>query len=393
MNIMPQKKTIPKKRTPVVKKAALPKSGGNWLKKPYTWLKQRRLWQQILLGLLVILMLFMAFMYSIATWYRLEHQNEPLNLGVSFSSSYAQSMGLDPHETLEAILRDIKPSQVRLVSYWSEHEPEPGKYDFTDLDWQFALLQKYNVKASLSVGLRQPRWPECHFPTWAANENEAQITQPLANYIATVVERYRSSPILGEYQLENEYFLKVFGTCQNFRSRERLTSEYNLVKKLDPSHPVVVSRSNNALGFPVNGPIPDISAVSVYKRVWDKTITHRYFEYPFPGWFYGSLAGIMQLLHGKPTIIHELQAEPWPPSGEIIQNSIAEQNKSMDAKRLKTRADYAISSGIRTIDFWGAEWWYWRLTKANDPTVWQSATTIFNDARIANQKQAADLKK
>src|SRR5690606_13625708 len=136
--------------------------------------------------------------------------------------------------TLEAMLRDLKPSRVRLVSYWSEHEKEQGKYDFSDLDWQFELLEKYNTKASLAIGLRQPRWPECHFPQWAEGKSEAEITEPLANYITATVNHYKTHPALLEYQLENEYFLKVFGICQEYRSRERLVSEYDLVKSLDP---------------------------------------------------------------------------------------------------------------------------------------------------------------
>lgn len=345
------------------------------------WFKKRRLWQKILLIVVLAVALFIAFMYSLSTWHRLKHRNEPLNLGVSFSSTYAQGMGLDPKETLEAMLKELRPSRVRLVSYWKEHEKTEGTYDFSDLDWQFDLLQKYNAKASLAIGLRQPRWPECHFPQWAEGKSEAEITKPLANYIEATVNRYKTNPALGEYQLENEYFLKVFGICQNYRSRDRLISEFNLVKKLDPNHRVIITRSNNALGWPVNEPIPDASGVSVYKRVWDKAITKRYFDYPFPGWFYGSLAAIMEIVHGKPTIIHELQAEPWPPSGEIVQNSLEEQNKSMDAKRLKQRAKYGISSGIKTIDFWGAEWWYWRLTKANDPSVWNTGKAIFQESR------------
>jgi hypothetical protein len=378
---MTQKKTTRKKPSAGTKKSPKVTQLTSLFSSVKNWIKRRRLWQKILLLIALAIVLFIAFMYSLSTWYRLKHRNEPLQLGVSFSATYARDMGLDPKETLEAMLKDLKPSRVRLVSYWSEHEQEQGKYDFNELDWQFALLQKYNAKASLSVGLRQPRWPECHFPKWAEGKPEAEITKPLANYIQETVNRYKTNPALGEYQLENEYFLKVFGICQNYRSRDRLISEYNLVKKLDPNHRTIVTRSNNALGWPVNEPIPDASGVSVYKRVWDKTITKRYFDYPFPGWFYGSLAAIMEITHGKPTILHELQAEPWPPSGAIIDNSLEEQNKSMDAKRLKLRAKYGISSGVRTIDFWGAEWWYWRLTKANDPSVWETGKTIFQEAK------------
>lgn len=379
---MAQKRTTSKKAS--AKKSATIKSVG-FKKYRVTltqWWKLRKIWQRVLLIIVAICMLFVSFMYSLSSWYRIKHQNEPLNLGISFSATYASRMGLDPKETLEAMLKELGVKRIRLVSYWNQHEAKPGEYNFADLDWQFEMLQKYNAKASLVVGLRQPRWPECHFPEWAKGKTEAELTKPLQTYITKVVERYRDNSALQEYQLENEYFLKVFGICQEFRSRDRLMSEFNLVKLLDPNHKVLISRSNNALGYPVNEPIPDISAVSVYKRVWDKTLTKRYFDYPFPGWFYGSLAAIMEIVHGKPTIIHELQAEPWPPSGEVIENSLEEQDKSMDAARLEKRAKYGISSGIRTIDFWGSEWWYWRLKKANDPTVWETAKEIYKQAEL-----------
>lgn len=345
------------------------------------WWKRRPLWQQILITIGALVCLSLFSMYALSTWHRIKHRNEPMMVGMTFSARYARSMGLDPKETLEASLRDLKPSQVRLVSYWPEHEKQKGQYDFSDLDWQFDLLEKYGSKASLAIGLRQPRWPECHFPEWAMNQTEAEITQPLAAYIKETVNRYKKHPALLEYQLENEYFLKVFGICQEYRSRDRLISEYNLVKELDPDHRVIITRSNNGLGWPVNEPISDATGVSVYKRVWDKTITKRYFDYPFPGWYYGTLAAVHEILNGKPTIIHELQAEPWPPSGSIIENSLEEQDKSMDAKRLKARARYAVSSGIRRMDYWGVEWWYWRMKKAGDPSVWEAGKQIFREAK------------
>ena len=137
---------------------------------------------------------------------------------------------------------------------------------------------------------------------------KAQWSEELKKYMAAVIERYKNSPALVEYQLENEYFLKVFGICPD-HSRDRLTDEYEFVKSLDPGHPVTISRSNNAIGLPLGPPRADEFSVSVYKRVWDKTLTKRYYEYPFPAWFYGGLAGWGELLTGKNLFIHELQAE------------------------------------------------------------------------------------
>lgn len=330
-------------------------------------------------------------MYGVGQWYINKHKNQPVVLGASFIPDYAESFGLDPKDTLNAMLSDLKLKQVRLVSYWSDIEPTPGQYDFSTLDWEFALAQKYGVKVSLSIGLRQPRWPECHPPSWADVQagNESAWEPQLFSFMKTVINRYKDNPSLQDYELENEYFMKVFGTCTDF-SRNRLVEEFNLVKGLDPAHPVIISRSDNWVGIPVGQPTPDEFAISVYKRVWDATFTHRYFEYPLPAWFYSALAGGEELLSGKDMIIHELQAEPWTPKGQpIIDTSIKEQYKSMNPQRLKDRIDYGEATGMKTIDLWGAEWWYYMKVKQHDPGVWNVVKQAIQQADTHN----AQLKK
>jgi hypothetical protein len=150
-----------------------------------------------------------------------------------------------------------------------------------------------------------------------------------------------------------------------------------LVKKIDPSHQIIVSRSNNAIGFPVGQPTPNEFAITVYKRVWNTTI-HRYAEYPIPAWYYAFLAGIQKIFTGRDMIIDELQAEPWPPKGEsITQSSLSEQNKSMNATILKNRVAYGKATGMRTIYLWGSEYWYYRMVILHDPSVWNVAKQAF----------------
>jgi hypothetical protein len=334
--------------------------------------------------------LSLASMYGIGQWYIHKHSKEPLVVGATFIPQYAQSFGLDPKDTLNAMLGDLKLKQVRLVSYWSDIEPTPGTYDFSNLDWQFEMANKYGAKVSLSIGLRQPRWPECHEPSWATiDPKQRQNWQPqLYKFIEAVVDHYKNNPALQNYELENEFFMKVFGQCKDF-SRDRLVNEFNLVKGLDPDHKVIVSRSDNWIGIPVGKPTPDEFAISVYKRVWDATITHRYFEYPLPAWFYSSLAGSEELLSGKDMIIHELQAEPWTPKGlEITQTSVKEQYKSMNPKRLKDRIAYGEATGMRTIDLWGAEWWYWMKLDQHNPDVWNVVKQAVQQAEAQNAKIA-----
>jgi len=358
---------------------------------PYSYVikilpKQRWLRYTVLI-LISIVTLWVGTMYLVARWYIATNAQKPLTLGASFMPDYAKNFGLDPQQTLDAIINDLGVKHIRLVSYWDEIEKQPGVYDFSELDWEFAMAEAGGAKISLAVGLRQPRWPECHAPNWAQvrSDNMNEWYPKLEKFMTQVVNRYKNNSALENYQLENEFFLTAFGICPDF-SRSRLISEYNLVKRLDPNHTLIVSRSNNALGLPVGQPTPDQFGVSVYKRVWDKTITHRYYEYPFPAWFYGFLAGAGKILTGKDMIIHELQAEPWPPSGEIKDNSTEELKKSLDAKRLKDRFNYGQATGIRDIYLWGAEEWYYMKVKRGDSSLWDAAKQEFGKAQIESSK-------
>ncbi|HSD55879.1 MAG TPA: hypothetical protein VLA92_01865, partial [Candidatus Saccharimonadales bacterium] len=199
----------------------------------------------------------------------------------------------------------------------------------------------------------------------------------LETFITQVVNRYKDSPALDSYQLENEYFLKGFGICSNF-DRDRLISEAALVKRLDSKHPLIISRSNNAIGTPIGKPTPDEFGISIYKRVWDATFTKRYLEYPFPAWYYAFVAGFQKIVTGKDMIIHELQAEAWPPNGQGISKiSLEEQNKSFNAQRFETRLEFGEATGMREIYLWGSEYWYYRVVHEHDDSLWNVAKEAF----------------
>lgn len=346
-----------------------------WARLPRnTWLRRG------LITLVLIVAAAIIAMYSVGKWYAWTERGKALTLGTSFVPDYATYLGLDPHQTLAAILDDLHVRQLRLVSYWSDIEPTQGTYDFSELDWEMHQAAANDARVTLVVGLRQPRWPECHMPAWAAGEPVDQWQPQLERFMTAVVNRYKHNPALQSYQLENEYFLRqygFFGACTDF-SRSRLVDEYNLVKSLDPRHDIIVGRSNNDLGWPIGAPRPDLFSVSVYQRVWDATFTHRYLEYPFPTWWYAFMAGWQKIFTGRDMVIGELQAEPWPPKGKtVLDTSLAEQSKSFDAKRLKDTVDFGKATGMKMINLWGSEYWYYRMVKLHDPTVWETAQQIY----------------
>lgn len=362
-------------------------SGARPILTPARWLGRfwrANRWHKAWVVLAVALLAWVGVMYGIARWYIASQDQSKQVIGTSFIPAYAESFGLDAQATMDALIHEVGMRHFRLVSYWNQHEVEQGTYDFSLLDWQFKKAEDAGAKVTLSLGLRQPRWPECHIPEWAIGKPGPERQKHLENFMAATIQRYKDSPALDSYQVENEFFLRGFGTCidlvgeQFAFDRERLVSEFNLVKKLDPHHKVIIARSNNALGWPIGEPTPDEFGVSIYKRVWDAQVTKRYLEYPFPAWYYAFVAGWQKLMTGRDMIAHELQAEAWPPNHQSIQEtSLEEQNKSFNAERFRDRIEYGRATGLPEVYLWGSEYWYYRKEKLNDPSLWNVATDAF----------------
>ena len=352
--------------------------------KNIAWSKRSKIGK---LGVILVAILIITIVgaYGTSQWYKNKHANEPLKLGTTFIPNYAEYFGLDAKDTLQTIIDDLGITRFRLVTYWKDYEPEPNAYDFTELDWQFDMIEEAGGEISLSLGLRQPRWPECHGPEWAMEKPFAEWSSDLKDFMGEIIDRYKDREVLVEYQLENEYFLEVFGECPDF-SRERLVNQFNFIRDKDPSRPIMVSRSNNATpSWPIRAPRADIVGAAIYKRVFDKTITNRYFEYPYPEWFYSFLAGATELTTGRNTMIHELQMEAWLPEGFNMRNSeLEEMYKSFSPDDVAPRIQYAVDSGIRTIDLWGAEWWYHLKVNRDAPEMWENAKAELENYRNSN---------
>lgn len=338
-------------------------------------------WHKLLVIMIGFGLVLLGAMYGIARWYMTTTADKPYVYGASFIPAYAESLGLDPQETMDALLNDVGVRHFRLVSYWEQLEATEGQYDFSLLDWQFQKAEATGAKVTLSLGLRQPRWPECHMPQWAAGKPVEQWQPQLEAFMTAVVNRYKASPALDSYQVENEFFLKGFGICEaipHSMDRQRLVAEYQLVKRLDPHHTAIINRSNNGIGWPVGEPQPDEFGISIYKRAWGNP-PGRYVEYPFPAWYYAFVAGWQKLMTGRDMIIHELQTEAWAPNNKFITEvDLAEQNKSFNAERLKKQVAFGRGTGMHEMYLWGAEYWYYRKVHEHDNTVWEIAKDIYH---------------
>lgn len=293
----------------------------------------------------------------------------PEKWGVSFSVKQCRNFGIDQKVALRFLLQNMGFRRFRLMSYWDEIEKRPGKLDFTYLDQQIDLIEKAGGVVTLCLGARQPRWPENHWPNWAWSADKSTRSQALLAFIKAAIDRYKNRSCVISWQLENEALLKSFGQRSEI-DRSRLNQEFDLVRSLDTTIPVVMSTSTS-WGIPLRKPIPDIVGFSYYHEFWDNESK----SYKKASGHYTSLhkfrALLIKLLWQRPSVIHELQCEPWGPAN-IWEMPILEQDASMSAKKIVSSITKAKRTSLYPIDLWGGEWWYWRYKKFGDDTVYKA---------------------
>jgi hypothetical protein len=289
---------------------------------------------------------------------------DPNRFGVTFSAKQCRNFQIDPAETVQWLI-DRGFRRFRLMSYWNEHEKEPGNYDFKALDEQIDRIEKAGCSITLCLGARQPRWPENHWPEWAWKADKETRSEALLTYLETVVKRYRNRTCIISYQLENEAVLQRWGDKPEV-DRERLRAEYASVKKLDPTRPVIMTTSTS-WGIPARQPIPDSVGFSFYSIIYRDGAYHRSVFYP---WVHRLRKWLIWQLLNRRVFIHELQLEPWGPTA-IWKMDAAEQAESMSVQQIKRNVELAKRIHAYPIDLWGGEWWYWR-SKHGDDSIWEA---------------------
>lgn len=276
------------------------------------------------------------------------------DFGVSFSIKQCRNFDIPADDCLKWLIK-CGFRHFRLMSYWDEIEKFDGKYDFQELDRQFGIIAKHGGSVSLCLGVRQPRWPENHWPDWVLKISKAERTEALLEFIKSVIERYKKYPCLISYQLENEALLKSFGEKSEI-DRRRLKQEFDLVKKLDPSRPIIMSTSTS-WGIPLRKPIPDVVGLSYYQVLYNDKKNDYTTAFHRP-WLHLIRARLIKNIWKRPAFIHELQLEPWGPKA-IWEMSMSDQVRSMSLAQIKNNIELTKKTVLFPIYLWGGEWWYW----------------------------------
>jgi len=252
-------------------------------------------------------------------------------------------------------------------------EKNENSFDFSDLDWQMNELQKRNIKTVVVIGMKVPRWPECHEPSWTENQKLNIKNQNLLEYIKQIVNRYKDSKAIWAWQVENEPFFP-FGECPKF-DEGLLKKEIESVKSID-SRPVVISDTGElSLWF---GParLGDVVGITMYRKAWFDNLKS-YISYPFPPIFYGRKADLVKWIFGKKVICVELQAEPWGPKPLYANLALNEQEKTMNLEKFKENIEFAKNTGLDSFYLWGLEWAYWMKEKQAKPEIWEEMKGLF----------------
>jgi hypothetical protein len=305
-----------------------------------------------------------------------------ISWGVNFSQKHAHNLGLDWKENYLALLDELGVKRIKLVTHWDLLEPQKDVFNFGDLDWQIQRAQERGAKILLVIGQKTPRWPECHFPDWVKKLGKEEREKRVLNLIKNIVLRYRHSPAIWAWQVENEPFFP-FGKCPP-PDKEFLKKEINLVKSLDSKkRPIVVTESGEFSPWTKAARLGDIVGTTLYRKVWVKELKV-YFHYPFPPVFYARKAFLIKKLFGKKVICIELQAEPW---GPVLLYDLPpkEQKKTMDLEQFRKNIEFAKNTGFDEIYLWGGEWWFWLKEKQKDPQIWEEAKKLFTRKRTTIQ--------
>lgn len=292
--------------------------------------------------------------------------------GVTFSPRYAKYLKLDWQKTYISILDDLKVKRLRIPTYWDILQPKEEEYDFSQIDFMLDEAKTREAKVILVLGVKQPRWPECHIPGWAKVLSIAKRRQKVLQFVQTVADKYKDHPAIWAYQVENEPLLP-FGKC-DMPDKTFLKEEVEMVKGISDKK-IIMTDSGELGSWITSMQLSNIFGTTMYRSVYDKTFG--YVSYPLPPYFYGLKSDFIRQMVAplnQKTIVVELQAEPWLKDGVWI--SSKQQAGLFPLNNLESNINYFQKAGFDEAYLWGVEWWYF-MAENGYPEYLEYAKSLF----------------
>lgn len=348
----------------------------------------------------LIALVGLACVLGSETW--AQPPSPPPLVGFSFSPSGSVAAGRSAGADLSRLLTATQPDLVRLPVYWDAVQPSPGDLEFSSIDEMLEAVAEHNLTSAdrtrvvLTIGARNFQYPELHQPQWVGPREQpyigdAQSGPAYRAYFDASITRYRDSPLLYAWQVENEPLDLVVNdvTGDDRISATQLAWEIDRVHELDPVHDVVVTTYD---GWNVTADMLQVYAPSVLWRLGgptghpddalqaaDAVGLDLYIDGPpiKPGFasvgqraawkqqgvdFWAGRAHAM----GKDLWIAEMQAEPWNGATSFTTRDL-----------LESAALYR-QEPVDVVLLWGAGTWL------NDP-AWLSAATRAIDLMRSRQ--------
>lgn len=336
----------------------------------------------------------------------------PTRLGISFRSPQLAAFGLDDRATLAALL--AYPFEViRLGAYWRRIEPAAGRFEPAELDAQVEAAEAAGKDIILCVGaLKTFGYPEFFAPAHVspslpegrrirAAEYPALLTAA-TEFIARVIERYRSSSRVVAWQVEHEA-VDPLGMEHSWRlDVSFVEAEVRAARRADPGRPILMNGylpGSLAVGLSqwwqtrdqgdslaVAQQLADIVGIDYYPRhaLVGTRPASLYLDGTRSPWHLRRLDRVLAWAgrHGKRVLISEGQAEPWEavtvppsPSGQVPascppQALIQHYNRCLGRAR---RAGVPLEAYL----FWGAEYWM-RRQRDGDPSYLQAFARVLD---------------
>ncbi|MBI2022537.1 beta-galactosidase [Candidatus Daviesbacteria bacterium] len=327
---------------------------------------------------LAIILLIIALFYLIG--FISEILNPPakkINFGVTFSPPTAKYLRLDWKEVYLSLLDELNIKKLRVPTYWSRIEPKEGSFDFSEVDFMLDEAKKRSVEVILVVGIRQPRWPECHQPNWADKLPKKAMQDKTKEFIKKVIERYDNHPAVTTYQVENEPLFPVWAVLCDWPDEGFFRSEIKLARGLTDKK-IMTTASGEWDSWVTQMKLTDVLGISLYREVYNPFLG--YFNYPFIPGHYSLKSNLVRKLfapNNQKTVITELQVEPWFGDHDPNALSFDKQIKLFPIAEFKENVEYAKKTSIDEIYLWGVEWWYF-MKQNGYPEYWDFATTLFH---------------
>jgi hypothetical protein len=314
-------------------------------------------------------------------------------VGFSYSPLMLYGAQRDPAQDLQTLLDATNPDLIRLPVYWESIQPTPDTLDFSSVDELLTVVEDHNqfaprpTRVVLTVGARNFLYPELHAPQWAGPRqqpylNDVQSGSAYRAYFEGTIIRYRSSPLLYAWQVENEPFDYVVNelTGADQITPEQVSWEIARAHELDPAHIVATTTFDAwnatldvlqqyapitlaAAGIPTSGhpgqalAAADALGLDLYLDAPSTPVLFASTELR-AAWKQQAIAfwAGQARAQGKDLWLAEMEAQPWGTTSSF------------------TTADLIMSAGdyrqepLQVVLLWGAETWL------QDP-AWMAAAT------------------